>query len=88
MSSFIHADIFFFITTIVVICLAVALLILLIYAIASVRTLFRISKTIETETNNVVHDVETLRHDLHRRHARLKTRLMFLKRFFRRLFKS
>lgn len=87
MSTLIHADIFFFVTTILVIIIAIIFIILLIYAIASLRTLFRISKTIEIETNKVVGDVEALRHDLHRHHAGMKARLAVFKRFFRRLFK-
>ncbi len=87
MTTLIHADIFFFVTTILAIAIAVAFIIFLIYAIASVRMLFRISKSVETETNKIIDDVETLRKDLHKRHATIRARLMIFKRFFRKFFK-
>ena len=84
MSSLIHADIFFFVTTIFVVIVAIVFIVLLVYAIISIRTLFRISKTIETETNKIVSDVEELRAGLHKRHATIKATLATAKRFFRK----
>ncbi len=88
MSSLIHADIFFFVTTILVVIVAAIFIVLLVYAIISVRTLFRISKTIESETNKIVGDVEELRAGLHKRHASAKATWATAKRFFRKFYRS
>lgn len=61
MNTLIHADIFFFITTIAVILLVILLIILLAYAIKIVRTISSIAETVKTESENVVEDIAELR---------------------------
>lgn len=86
MTTLMHADIFFFVTTIVVVVIAIVLVILLIYAIFWIRTLFRISRTIEEETRRVVSDVGDLRADLKKRTTGVRAKLGAFKRFIKKIF--
>ena len=82
MNTLIHADIFFFVTTIAVAIVAAACVVLLVYAIVWIRTLFRISKSIEDETKKVVADVEEFRSALKKKGEGWRKKLSALKRFF------
>lgn len=61
MNNLIHADIFFFITTILVIFLAVLVAVLVYYVIRIARSIFSITETVRKESNNVVEDIATFR---------------------------
>lgn len=59
--TLIHADIFFFITTIAVIILVILLVALLAYAVKIVRTVSFMTTTIKEESENIVEDISALR---------------------------
>jgi len=61
MANIIHADIFFFVTTIAVVALSIALLIALFYIIRILRTMKEVSDLIKIESQHVAGDVEQLR---------------------------
>lgn len=61
MDTLIQADIFFFITSIAVILLAVLCIILLAYGVKIARTISSIATTIKDESENVIEDIAELR---------------------------
>lgn len=61
MQTLIHADIFFFITTIAVILVTLFIAIILFYAVKVARKVDSIAETIDKESKNVAQDIETLR---------------------------
>jgi predicted membrane protein len=86
MSTLIHADIFFFITTIAVILITLAMVVALIYVIFILRNIFRLSKTVEDETHRIISDVEELRSDVKKKGANAASRWRAGKRFFKNIF--
>lgn len=61
MESILKADIFFVITTLVVIAIAIGLIILLIYVIRIVRTVEHIAKRVRDESDKIIDDVDAVR---------------------------
>ena len=61
MDTLVHADIFFFITSIAVILLTLLFIVLLAYGVKIVRTISKIAETIRQESENVVEDIAELR---------------------------
>lgn len=59
--SFIHADIFFFITSVAVVLLVILIVVLLAYAVKIVRTISFMTTTIKEESDNIVEDISALR---------------------------
>jgi len=83
MENLIHADIFFFVTTIVVILLGIGLVVALIYGIRILKDLKYVSRKVKEESDHVAEDIELLR-------AEVRTRGLALKdigRFFGNMFK-
>ncbi len=62
--SFIHADIFFFITSVAVVLLVILMVVLLAYAVKIVRTVSFMTTTIKEESDNIVEDINALRQKL------------------------
>lgn len=61
MNTLIHADIFFFITTIAVILVTILFILLLAYGVKIARTVSSIATTIKEESENVIEDIAELR---------------------------
>ena len=61
MQTLIHADIFFFITSIVVVIIGIGAIILIIFSILIMRNLLRLSETVKTEAGYIVKDIDELR---------------------------
>ncbi len=61
MNTLIHADIFFYVTTIVVILLAVLVSILIFFLIKISRNVSEIVKKVKKESDNIVEDVSSFR---------------------------
>jgi predicted PurR-regulated permease PerM len=71
MDTFIHADIFFFVTTIVLVVFAAFGVILLIYSVKIVRTVSDIANTIKTESKNIAEDIESIREQVKEKGSKL-----------------
>jgi hypothetical protein len=63
-STLIHADIFFFITTIVVIALGIVLVVLFIYLVIILKDVREISRTVRRESDEIATDVDMLRQEM------------------------
>jgi hypothetical protein len=61
MNTLIHADVFFFVTTIALIVVAVGVVIIIVYVIRILRDVAAMSRTIKKETEVVLGDIELLR---------------------------
>ena len=84
MQTLIHADIFFFVTTIAVVIIAVGTFIALAYVIKILRNVSDVSKKVRDESEEIVNDVHEMRHSIKKEGLRLK----FIKSFLVRLFKT
>jgi hypothetical protein len=82
MESIAKADIFFFVTTIFVVLLAIALIIVTVYVIKILQDLKDISEIVKSETLHIAGDVEQLRADVKRNGFNFPSIL----RFFRNVF--
>lgn len=81
MSTLIHADVFFFVTTIAVVVVAVVLTIALVYFIRVLRTVRDVSEAIKEETNLIREDIRVAREDVKREGFKLKHLVSFLSNF-------
>lgn len=70
-SSFIHADIFFYITSISVVVLSVLLVALLYYFVRIAMNLEHTSKRIREEGDNIIDDVSIIRESLEQQGGRI-----------------
>ena len=61
MNDLIKLDVFFFITTIAVLALSIAVIIVLVYLIKIMRDVRYISQKIRIESDEIIKDVDTLR---------------------------
>ena len=64
MDSFIHADIFFFITTMAVIVVGIVLTIALIYIVVILNTIRNISEMVRSESGLIAEDVHDIRNKI------------------------
>lgn len=83
MDSFIHAEIFFVVTTVSIIVLSIGGIISLIFIIKILNNIHRISRVIHTESNLITEDIQQLRETAHK--GNLTAGDIF--HFFRGLFK-
>lgn len=83
MNTLVHADIFFFATTIVLIVVGIGLVIAIIYLIKILKDVSYISKKIKSETDAVVGDIALLREHVKNDGVRFK----FLRAFFTNIFR-
>ncbi|MEO8637313.1 MAG: hypothetical protein ABI430_00225 [Candidatus Taylorbacteria bacterium] len=84
MDSLIHADIFFFITTIAVILLTLGLIVALVYAIRILKSVDHISTKVKEESDRVIEDLGELRSNVKDNGWKLG----HIMRFFRKVFKK
>lgn len=61
MQTLIHADIFFFITSIVVVLIGIGMFVTLLLIILILRNLLRLSETVNTEAGYIVNDIDEVR---------------------------
>ncbi len=71
MDSLIHADVFFFITTVVVVIVGFILSVALVYAVRIFKDVSEISKKVRQETEKVTHDISSLRQAIREEGAKL-----------------
>lgn len=71
MNDILHANIFFFITSVAVVALAIALLIVLYYVIAILREVRAITASVRKASDNLEQDVERFRQEVKKGGARL-----------------
>ena len=88
MESLIHADIFFFITSIVAVILGILIAIILAYLVIILRDIREISRIARSETTDLADDIHTMRSEVHnqlRKNSSILTSIIYIIRgFFRR----
>jgi uncharacterized protein YoxC len=77
MNEFLKMDIFFSIASVAVIILSVLIIILLVYLIKVVKNIKYISDKARIETDNLSHDIQILRHNIHSEGFKIKHLLNF-----------
>jgi uncharacterized membrane protein len=88
MQTLIHADIFFFVTTIVVVLVAIVLIVILIYIAIILADIRQLSRTIRKEGAEIAEDVDMLRQEFrHEVHQGASAASSFF-RFIQGLFKK
>ena len=88
MDTLIHADIFFFVTTIAVIVITVALTVLIVYLVKVFRSIRKIADMVSDETVLVRKDIADLRSEVRVRGARALGAFDWIERFFGKTKKS
>ena len=73
MDSLIKADIFFFVTTVAVVCVSAVVVVTLIYLTKILKEVLKISKKAKAETENIIADVRELRGAIREEGAKLKS---------------
>jgi len=81
MVELIHADIFFFITTISIVVVSVGLLIVLFFVIRILNNISSVSKRFREEGEEIITDLHLLRTDLKKGGSQFKHFFRFLKSF-------
>ena len=61
MQTLIHADIFFFITSIVVVLTGIGMVVAIIFIILILKNLYRLSETVRDEAGHIAEDMDDLR---------------------------
>jgi type II secretory pathway pseudopilin PulG len=84
MDTLIHADIFFFVTTIVVVIVGIAFTVALIYLAKVLSDIKEITKQVKEEAMLVREDIQGLRSDVKREGFRVERFLMFIKNLFKK----
>ncbi len=82
MGTLIHADVFFFVTTIAVIIVTALLALALLYLIRVLRQVEEIGKDIKAETVLIREDIRDLRGAVHKEGFKLQAFTEFFKRLF------
>lgn len=87
MESIVQADIFFFVTTIVMIVIGVLATVFLVYAIKLIRDIYIIMEIVREEAVDVIDDIEAFRRDVKHKAERLSGLLgvVTTARFIRRV---
>jgi len=83
MQSFIHADVFFFVSTIVFALIGIVVIVAVIYTVSILRDVKYISKRIKEESDEVIEDLHELRLQIRDQTFKLAA-LNFIRKFFRR----
>ena len=65
MQTLIHADIFFFISTIATVIISICVVIVLIFVILILKNLHRLSETVKTEAGYIAKDIDDIREKAH-----------------------
>lgn len=84
MNNILQADIFFFVTTLTVIVIAVLIVVAIFYVIAILRDIHKISKAVRTEGTKILHDVDSFRSYAKENKLWLRPILLFLIEIFKR----
>lgn len=84
MATLIHADIFFFVTTIVVVIVGIALTIALIYLAKVLSDVKDITKQVKEETILFRQDIGELRGDIKKEGFRVERFMMFVRNLFKK----
>jgi hypothetical protein len=84
MNTLIHADIFFFVTTIIVVIVGIAFTIALVYLIKVLSDVKEITKQVKEETILFREDIGELRGDIKKEGFRIERFMMFVKNLFKR----
>jgi hypothetical protein len=84
MDTLIHADVFFFVTTIAVVIVATVLTIVLLYLVKILRNVKRITEQVHEETVLFREDLHDLRGQVRREGFKLKQLMEFLNRLKKR----
>lgn len=89
MESIIQADIFFFVTTVVVLVIGILLAVLLVFAIKLIRDIYIILELVREEAVDVMDDIDDFRRDVKHKAERLSGLLgvVTTARFIRRVLK-
>jgi hypothetical protein len=84
MDTLIHADIFFFITTIVVVIVGIALTIALVYLAKVLSDVKEITRQVKEETILFREDIQGLRGDIKKEGFRVERFVMFVRNLFKK----
>ncbi|HUC31193.1 MAG TPA: hypothetical protein VMR99_00685 [Candidatus Paceibacterota bacterium] len=84
MDTLIHADIFFFVTTIIVVLVGIALTVALIYLAKVLSDIKEVTQQVKEETILFREDIKTLRSDVQKEGFRVERFLMFLRNLFKK----
>jgi len=83
MNTLIHADVFFFVTTIVVVIVGIAFTVVLIYLAKVLSDVKDITRQVKEETILFREDIRGLRGDIKQEGFRVERFLMFVKNLFK-----
>ena len=81
-----HADIFFFVTTIAVVFISILAVIALYYAIRILKDIDEVSKKAKVEANEIIDDMHVLRSKIKTRRIMTAGLIGLAVRFFKRIF--
>jgi membrane protein implicated in regulation of membrane protease activity len=84
MNTLVHADIFFFVTTIAVVVVAIALTVALVYLAKVLSDVKEITRQVKEETALFRGDIADLRTDIKREGFRLERLAMFARNLFKK----
>lgn len=84
MESIIHADIFFFVTTLAIIVLAIGFIVLFVYLFRIVKDVQHISKKVREESDRIIGDVEEARLNVKENGLRITGVVDFIRTLFKR----
>ncbi len=88
MDTLIHADIFFFVTTVALIVVSAFIVVALIYVILILRDVSKVSKKVQEESSEIIDDLKTLRTSVKQEGIKLPFIGSFLKSLFNKRKKS
>ncbi len=77
----IHADIFFFVTTIVMVVVGIVLTVALVYLVRILHNVDRLTRKVEHETSEILADIRMIRNEIKSEGFRLKHIIGFVLRF-------
>ena len=72
MTDFIKADIFFFVTTVAVVCVSAVVVVVLVYVVKILKDIFKIAEKAKSESDNIIADLRELRGAIREEGAKLK----------------
>jgi biopolymer transport protein ExbB/TolQ len=84
MDQLIHADIFFFITSIAVVLITAILLVVLVYLVRILRDVSQVTRKVKAESELISQDIAELRQNIKREGYRFKHFMDFFSKFINR----
>lgn len=84
MDTIIHADIFFFVSTIALVVITLGLIVALVYIIKILRTISNVSEKVKDESDEILADIKNLRGTIKRQGFGLRNVTEFIKMVFGR----